>query len=164
MSRFVSEAGSGDGDGSLRDLRLSLAALAAVVVCALIGLSLDGNWPKVLRVSLSFAAYAAVLVGAVVWSCAPRQRAATGAPLRWFLAAGAAAGGISGLLQPVFDVDVLIVGASGAAVLFGTMHWLALRYWRVFLKIALQRAEGGSLASEDPQRRYGCDGGPAGLQ
>jgi hypothetical protein len=106
--------------GVHRALALSLVALAAVVTFALIGLMLDGNWPKVARVGLSVAAYTLIVFGL---SGSDRT------PVRWwwFAGAGAIAGAVSAVVRPEF-VAAIVPAQVGGGVLFGTVHWLALRY------------------------------------
>ena len=115
------------GANALRDLRGSVALLAFVVLLALVKLGFQGNWPKVLRVSVSFTVY-----GAVLLSLARRSEqsgvALRGARLRWvwFSAAGAAAGVASGVLQTVFHLPTLVLATLGAALILGTVHWIAV--------------------------------------
>jgi len=117
-----------------RDLIASLAALAAVVAIALVGLATDGNWPKILRVGASFGAYCFVLLTFLRHRGAA-MRDATSIPLYWFTAAAAAAGIISGIVRPQFDPRVLVVGTVASALLLGSVHYLALRVWRTLAPV-----------------------------
>ena len=111
----------------LRDLGWSIALMAVVVALALIGLATEGNWPKILRVSLSFVTYAGTLLA---WRNGWRSPRAT-LPFLWFASAGAAAGVVSGLVRTQFHWSVLLAGTAGAALLLGGVHWLGLMYWRL---------------------------------
>ena len=105
------------------DFQASLVLFAAMVVLALIGLAAQGNWPKVLRVAVSFAAYAVVLLGIT------RARVTT--PPYWvFAAAGATAGLASGLVRVERSTAATIALVVGGALLIGGMHWLALHAMR----------------------------------
>jgi hypothetical protein len=108
---------------SRNPLRFSLFILAAIVLIAVSGLALNGNWPKVLRVSSAAAAYLGVLS---LWlrSITPTH------PQPWwpFACAGGLAGAISGFLQPSFSYPVLLTSAAGGAILLGTVHWIAVRH------------------------------------
>jgi hypothetical protein len=106
-------------------LRFTLMVLAAIVLFASIGLALDGNWPKLVRVTLAAVAYLGPLAA---WSSYPFPR---DTPPWWlFAGAGGLAGLVSGLLQPVFSLAVILMQIAGASLLLGTVHWLALRYGR----------------------------------
>jgi hypothetical protein len=115
------------------DLRASLFLLAVVVLLALGGLAVDGNWPKFVRVAASFGAYMGVLAAVL------RLRSGThGTPPYWnFALAGAAAGLTSGLVRSEVRADVMVVGSIAAALLIGGMHWLALRSWR-WIRVTLK--------------------------
>ena len=103
-------------------LRASLLVLAAIVAVALIGLGFAGNWPKVLRVALASGTYAALLLAFT------RKRAEP--VLGAFVAAGAAAGLVSGIVRTTTSPGVIVAGSLGAALLLGPLHWWALRTWR----------------------------------
>lgn len=115
---------------AVRDLRWSVALIGGVVFLALIGLATDGNWPKILRVSLAFAAYATVLLGLAAY-----RKNSSSIPFAWFAAAGVSAGVVSGLVRPEIDAGVLIAGSIAAGLLIAGVHCLAIRKWR-----ALQEA------------------------
>ena len=103
--------------------------IALVVALALIGLAADGNWPKVVRVALASLTYLGVIVGASEEPLRARARS-SGMPFTGFLAAGVAAGTVSGLLRPTVEPAVVAAGALAAGALLGGIHWLALRHWR----------------------------------
>ena len=103
----------------------TLAVLAFVVGFAALGLAFDHNWLKLARVLLAAAAYAGVLVAAFR-ALAPRGRA----PWWPFALAGAVAGGMSGMVRPGSDGRVLVTSVTAAALLLGTVHWIALRWSR----------------------------------
>jgi hypothetical protein len=110
------------------DLLASLALLACVVLIALAGLALDGNWPKVARVSAAAATYVVVLL-----VLAGRRAQAGGMhrlPYYPFALAGALAGIVSGLMQRVPSTRLVLGVALAAALLLGGLHWMALRSWR----------------------------------
>ncbi len=105
-------------DLSLRDpLRLSLALLGVILAIALIGLGLDGNWPKVLRVVAAGGTYAAALL----------LTTSRGGPRSWwrFAVAGICAGVASGLLRPEPSLTSIAID-SGAATVLATVHWVGL--------------------------------------
>lgn len=120
-----------------RELELSLALLAAVVVFALIGLGFEGNWPKVLRVAVSFVAYAGVLL-----SWVRRRPSRTRVPFAIFAGAGALSGLVSGVVRPgAPDPRLVAAQVALAAVLLGGVHCLALRGWRRLLPAGTAPAE-----------------------
>ena len=104
-------------------LRMSLLVLGTVVAIALVGLGFAGNWPKVLRVALAAGSYTGVLIVLAHW-----RRAL---PLGAFMAAGAAAGSVSGLVRESTSAALIAAGALGAALLLGPLHWWALRTWQL---------------------------------
>jgi hypothetical protein len=106
-----------------RDLLASVALLGLVVALALIGLALDGNWPKVIRVACAAAAYVTILLSLA-------SRGAEPARYVWFAAAGAAAGLVSGMLRPVPDLAPVLTVTIAASLLLGGVHWAAVRFWR----------------------------------
>ena len=110
---------------SIDPFRFSLLIVTVIVLIAATGLALNSNWPKVLRVTLAAAAYLGALAA---WS---RSTAATDEPPWWpFAGAGGLAGLVSGILQPLFSIAVLMTQFVAGALLLGTVHWLALRYGR----------------------------------
>ena len=111
----------------------SLVILAAVVVLALVGLGLQGNWPKVLRVSLASVTYVTVVVLGL------RAQAPTPAALPFlpFALAGAAAGLVSGLVRPTIDPGLVVASTVAAAVLLGGFHWFSLTTWRHVAALAI---------------------------
>lgn len=111
-----------------RDLTWSLALISVVVLFALIGLASDRNWPKVLRVGVSFAVYASVLLALARFQ-SQRLSARNSVPFAWFVLAAASAGIVSGLVRPQFRLDVLVAGTIASALLLGSVHWFALRTW-----------------------------------
>ena len=105
---------------------VSLAILTAVVLLALTGLAVDGNWPKLERVSASFIAYVGTFLVARRFDDSSRD-----IPKFWvFAVAGCIAGIVSGLVRDEIRAPGLIVGAIAAALLLGGLHWLALGFWR----------------------------------
>jgi hypothetical protein len=107
---------------SIDPLRFSLLILAAIVLIAGTGLALTANWPKLLRVTLSAAAYIGVL------AVLARSTSTTSRQPWWpFACAGGLAGVISGIFQPTFSYSILLASAAGGAFLLATIHWLAVR-------------------------------------
>jgi len=104
-------------------LRFSLAVLAAIVLFAATGLALDGNWPKLVRVSLAAVVYLAPLT---LWSSSKRNQECP--PWWMFAGSGSLAGLVSGILQPVFGIALLFTQFATASLILGTVHWLAVRY------------------------------------
>jgi len=100
----------------------SVCLLAAILVVALPGLALAGNVPKLLRVGLAVGAYVMVLLALTRGRASP--------PLGSFVAAGVAAGLVSGLARGSISAGVIGAGVVGAGFLLGPLHWLALRSWR----------------------------------
>lgn len=97
-------------------VRSSLVLLGAVLGIAVIGLAVDGNWPKVLRVAAASCGYAATLL------VLTRQSS-----MRWwrFAVAGLVAGMASGMLRP--DPGALPIAVDAiAATVVATVHWLGL--------------------------------------
>jgi hypothetical protein len=119
-------------DPRKREVLGSLAILGAVVTLALFGLAADRNWPKILRVSLAYIAYCGSLVAFLRYRTSPLSTRNT-IQLHWFTIAGAAAGIVSGIVRPRFDLSVLVLGTLAAATLLATVHCFALRTWRRLL-------------------------------
>jgi hypothetical protein len=112
-----------------RELLASLAVLAAVFAFALATLAAQGNWPKVLRVSVAACSYLA-LVAALAGRWWPAS-AARSCPYWVFAVAGAVAGALGIALRPGGVPPLVVaVGAASGAALFGAVHWLALRTLR----------------------------------
>ncbi|HEV2913630.1 MAG TPA: hypothetical protein VGX92_10145 [Pyrinomonadaceae bacterium] len=112
-----------------RDIAISLVVLALIIILALSRIALDENWRKVLRVSMAFLTYNAVLLALV------RHVVRTGpcAPFWIFAAAAASAELASGWLRVSWRASDLAL-APLAALLIGGVHWLALRAWRSVLE------------------------------
>ena len=111
-----------------REFLWSVALLIGLVVFALIGLVLQANWPKLLRVAAAAAAYLLVLLPAALKRLPPSGDAALA--YRLFAIAGAAAGLVSGLARPSTTVPIVVVQAVASALLLGGIHWLALHHYR----------------------------------
>jgi hypothetical protein len=108
-----------------RELRASLFLLGAVFAFALVGLVLQENWPKLLRVGAAAAAYLGTvpLLARRWW----QPHVATACPYRVFAVAGAVAGALGSLLRPAPALLVGAIGTVGGALLFGGFHYLGLR-------------------------------------
>ena len=114
------------GPSDQQDVLVSLVLLALIIILALGRISLDENWRKVLRVSLAFLAYNAVLL-ALVGRVA---RASVRLPFWIFAAAAGLAELVSGWLRVNWRPSDLAL-APLAALLLGGVHWLSLRAWRL---------------------------------
>jgi hypothetical protein len=107
----------------------SVVLLTLLPLTATIGLVLDSNWSKALRVGLSVASYLIVLVGGVAID--RRRPEPSGAPAAWvFIMAGGVAGLVSGTARPDASIRLALVQTGGAAMLLGGFHWWAIRMWR----------------------------------
>jgi hypothetical protein len=110
---------------SLRNLPLlaaSLLLMAVIVLFALSGLALDGNWPKFARVSLAALGYIGCLM--------PFRHRLPPYSIVNFVLAGGVAGFISGLVRPAGSDPLmpLIQPLLGGLVL-APMHWASLRWY-----------------------------------
>ena len=123
---------------SPKAVRHSLAVLGAVVLFALIGLAFAGNWPKVLRVGLAAASYAAVLVAGS--RSLSREKPGAAIPYWLFAIAGAAAGLVSGLVRPTVQPSVVLVSVLAGAFLLSSVHWAGARRYKGVLKTLSGRA------------------------
>lgn len=102
----------------------SLLLLGAIVVLALTGLAMNGNWPKVARVAGAFFTYVVVLLVAG----GPNGGEAP-VPFRVFAAAGGGSGLVSGLVREEIQAAVVVTGILAGSLLLGGVHYLALRGW-----------------------------------
>ena len=113
---------------AVRDLRLSLCALALVFVAVLLGLAHDENWRKFLRVLMASSVYLSMLLACVRFS---RRGSADGGLAFWpFALAAASAELASGWLRTGTAEGLTLWVAPLAACLVGGVHWLALSVWR----------------------------------
>lgn len=97
-----------------------------VVALAIAGLAVEGNWPKIARVSTAFVTYLVVLLA----TRGARDGEGENIPCRVFALAGAAAGVVSGLVRPQVQGAVVAAGGFAGALLLGGIHCFALRWWR----------------------------------
>lgn len=104
----------------------SLLLLATVVLVAVAGLAMDGNWPKIARVSTSFVVYCVVLLAAA----GARRSEGGRVPFRAFALAGGASGIVSGLVRTDVETALVVAGAIAGALLLGGIHWLVHTCWR----------------------------------
>jgi hypothetical protein len=102
-------------------LLASLALLAVIVAVALIGLAISGNWAKMFRVSAAAATYSIVLLALGRGGAAPS--------VGLFMAAGGAAGAVSGVARAAMSPTLVAASVIGAALLLAPLHWWALRTW-----------------------------------
>jgi hypothetical protein len=102
----------------------SLALLGGIVAFAVAGLLLAGNLPKAVRVTAAAGAYVVTLLAL------PGARRS---PRAWwpFAAAGGAAGVVSAAMLPARSLPHFAVSVASAALLLGSVHWVALRYWGI---------------------------------
>lgn len=127
-----------------RELTASLAVSGVLVVFALAGLSLQGNWSKVMRVLLAWLTYGAVLLG-MAWARQALFASEDRVPYWLFALAGAGAGVVSGLLHPAGSTRLVVVSGLLTAVLLGGLHYLVVREWR---GIMARMASGTGRASD----------------
>jgi hypothetical protein len=117
------------GNDARRDLIVSMGVLGFIIALAVSRLALEGNWQKVLRVSLAFLTYSAVLL-----SLAGYVHKFSVANIRlpfWVFAVAAGAAEVaSGWLRPDWRLSDTVTLPLAAAVLIGGSHWLALTAWR----------------------------------
>lgn len=110
------------------EISASLAIIGVLVGLAAVGLVMERNWPKLVRVILAASVYAIILLGSVR---SGRQGAGRngGLPFWPFALAGAAAGLIGSLINPQRSVRLTAAGIVLGAFLLGGFHWLAVRLW-----------------------------------
>jgi hypothetical protein len=117
------------GDVARRDMLVSVGLLAVIIILALSRIALDGNWQKVLRVSMAFLIYTAVLL--VLARGRARFSAANSRLPFWIFAVAAAAAELSsGWLRPDWRASDVLAMPVAAALLVGGFHWVVLRAWR----------------------------------
>ena len=112
-----------------RDLSASIVLLALVVCFVLAGLALEGNWPKLLRVSIAATVYL-TLLPLLLSSWRRRADSSLLLPFWPFASAACLAELASGWLRPGVPPYTTFWVAPAAALLIGGAHWLALRAWR----------------------------------
>ncbi len=106
----------------------SLLLLALVVAGALVGLALQQNWLKILRVASASLGYFTALFVAV--RSPPARAKGPGVYPYWpFCLAGAVAGLMSAVVRPSTSLALIMVQVLGAGFLLGGVHWIALRWW-----------------------------------
>ena len=117
------------GNARRRDFIVSIGVLGFIVALAVSQLALEGNWQKVLRVSLAFLTYSAVLLSFARYVSKFAEESIH-LRFRIFAVAGAAAEIASGWLRPDWSLSDTLTLPLAAAVLIGGSHWLALMAWR----------------------------------
>ena len=110
------------------ELFVSIAVLTAVIMIADVSLALQGNWPRILRLTLSAAVYVGVL-GATLKVLGRFGAPARQLPVGAFLGAGAAAGLVGALARPELSAPLVAVSAVLTPALLGTFHWVVLQRW-----------------------------------
>jgi hypothetical protein len=133
------------GDVARRDLLLSMGLLALIILLALGRIALDGNWQKVVRVSLAFIVYATALL-VLARARARFFTASASLPFWIFAVAGALAELSSGWLRPDWRVSDLVAMPFAAALLVGGFHWLVLRAWRPLRERIVMRGSVGRVS------------------
>jgi hypothetical protein len=98
--------------------------LAFVLILALVGLALEQNWSKLMRVAAAAVVYLACMV-LIARRSGPSVQ---GPRWRYFVIAGALAGLASGLLRTAGGARWIIADVVGAGLLVATVHWLAVHY------------------------------------
>jgi hypothetical protein len=110
------------------ELIVSIGLLTGIVMIADVTLAIQGNWPKIIRVTLAAATYIGVL-GFLLKSMGRLGAPPAKLPLWVFFVAGAAAGLASGFVRPDVDSMVVIASAILTPTLIGSVHWIALQRW-----------------------------------
>ena len=110
------------------ELIVSIGLLTAMIMIADVTLALQGNWPKILRITLAAATYVAVL-GATLRITGRFGAPPARLPVWPFLVAGAAGGLVSGVVRPDLSAPVVIASAVLTPTLLGSFHWIALQRW-----------------------------------
>ena len=110
------------------ELIVSVGLLTAIIMIADVSLAIQGNWPRIVRVTLAAATYVGVL-GFVLKSMGRFGASPAKLPLWVFLAAGAAAGLVSGVARPELPSSVVLVSIMLTPTLLGAFHWVALQRW-----------------------------------
>ena len=126
------------------ELLISIALLTAVICIADVSLAFQGNWPKILRITLAAATYVFVL-GVILRGTGRFGAPPARLPYWVFLAAGAAAGVVSGIVRPDATVGLAVAQAVLTPLLLGTFHWVALQRWAwVRARITARKAGTGA--------------------
>ena len=100
-----------------------------IILLAVSQLALQGNWQKVLRVSLAFLTYSAVLLSFARYF-SKFGVTSIRLPFWIFAVAGGAAEIASGWLRPDWRLSDTLMLPLAAAALIGGLHWLGLMAWR----------------------------------
>ncbi len=110
------------------ELIVSIGLLTAIIMIADVSLAIQGNWPKIVRVTLGAAAYVGAL-GFILKSMGRFGAPPAKLPVWVFLVAGAAAGLVSGMVRPELNPSVVVASAVLTPTLLGAFHWIALQRW-----------------------------------
>jgi len=110
------------------ELLISIALLTAVISVADLTLAFQGNWPKIVRITLAAATYVFVL-GVLLRSTGRFGAPPSRLPYWVFVAAGGAAGAVSGILRSDGTVRLALAQTIRTPLLLGTFHWVALQRW-----------------------------------
>ena len=110
------------------ELIVSVGCLTAAIMIADVTFAVQGNWPKIFRVTLAAAAYIGVL-GFLLKSMGRFGAPPARLPVWVFLVAGALAGLVSGMVRPALPSSVLLISTMLTPTLLGAFHWIALQRW-----------------------------------
>lgn len=134
------------------DLIISIGLLTAVILIADVALALQGNWPRILRVTLSASVYVGVL-GTLLRMAGRFGAPAARLPLWVFLVAGAAAGLVSGVVRTATTPALVVASAVLTPTLLGAFHWIALQRWALIRgRMSARRRQ---RSAGDPGERRG---------
>ena len=115
------------------DMKASILLVGGVVLLAMTGLGMDGNWPKVARVVTAFLTYVVVL-----FAVRGARDGGEDVPFRDFAVAGGSCGLVSGLVREEVQTAVVAAGILAGSLLLGGLHWLVLRSWRRLHSMAIR--------------------------
>src|SRR5262245_2014565 len=110
------------------ELIISVALITVVIMIADVTLAIQGNLPKILRITLAAATYVAVL-GSILKVLGRFPAPPAQLPLWVFLVAGFAGGIVSGLATSGPSFGVALASAVLTPALLGTVHWVVLQRW-----------------------------------
>ena len=110
------------------ELIISIGILTAVVCVADVGLAIQGNWAKIVRVTLGAASYVAIL-GSVLKLTGRFGAPAGRLPLWAFLVAGLCAGLVAGLAGSEAALSLALASVVVTPVLLAAVHWVIVQRW-----------------------------------
>jgi hypothetical protein len=110
------------------ELLVSIGIVTAVICIADVSLAFQGNWPKIVRITLAAATYVFVL-GVLLRSTGRLGAPPARLPYWVFLVAGVAAGAASGFLRADGTIRLALAQTILTPLALGTFHWVALQRW-----------------------------------